>query len=211
MEYLLISILVLVGIVLIAHNPFTPIIRVLTLDVPNKLGICKCFIEAWFKNLLTIIPDITAPIVVAIALCFTKYEDNKLPWLFTWWDNDASINGDQLEGEPTYYAEGHDRRSFYARWVWLGLRNRASKLSQMLGYVHEPTDVIERWSSGDANGATKAGWIITKINDKYRYFETKRIGKIFFRFHYGYKIPTLINRPSSPVVAIAFSFQRYKG
>lgn len=211
MTYLIVFLISMLGIVLIAHNPFTPMIRVLTLDVPNKAAICKCFIEAWIKNLLTIIPDMTAPLVVPVALCFTKKEDNKLPWLFTWWDNDASINGDQLEAEPTYYAEGHDRRSFYARFVWLGLRNRASKLSQMLGYTHQPSDSIEQWTSGDANGTAKTGWIVTKINDKYRYFETKRIGSIFLRFHYGYKIPTLQGRPSSPVVAIAFSFQKYKG
>lgn len=74
MTYLIIFLISILGIVLIAHNPITPIIRVLTLDVPNKLGICKCFIEAWFKNLLTILPDMTAPIVVAIAFSFQRYK-----------------------------------------------------------------------------------------------------------------------------------------
>lgn len=211
MIYIIYFLITFFFILLLAHNPITPIIRIITLDIPNKFDICKCFIKVWLKNLLVIIPDMTAPVVVAIALCFTKKQDNKLPWLFTWWDNDASINGDQAEGEPTYYAEGHDRRSFYARWVWLGLRNRASKLSQMLGYEHSSSDVVERWSSGDASGIAKTGWQITKVNDAFRYFETKRVGKIFFRFHYGYKVPTIYGRPTSPIVAIAFSFQRYKG
>lgn len=32
-----------------------------------------------------------------------------------------------------YWAKGHHPRSFYARWIWLGLRNRAKAYSQFLG------------------------------------------------------------------------------
>lgn len=74
--------------------PILPLVRLVTIDVPNKSKIAACYFEAWIKNCLTIIPDLTAPIVVPVALLFTKREDNYLPKLFTWWDNDASINGD---------------------------------------------------------------------------------------------------------------------
>lgn len=196
--------------VFFAHLPFIPLINLWSTDVPahHKKAATKCFIEAWLKNALTILPDILSPIVVPIALLYTKKEDNKLPKLFEWWDNDASINGDQADGEETYYAIGHDRRSFYARFIWLGLRNRASRLSQMLGYRHENGIDVELWKNGDADGA-KNGWKLYRVNDKYRWFHTKKFGPIFFRFHYGYKVPRIPDRESASVVAIGFSFQRF--
>jgi len=82
---------------------------------------------------------------------------NDLPDSMAYWRNDVSINGDgwgwrdaqgkwhQCSVEPTppgiaavpytdpdyggdaYYAPGHHPRSWWARWVWLALRNVASK------------------------------------------------------------------------------------
>jgi hypothetical protein len=81
-------------------------------------------------------------------------------------------------------------------------------LSQILGYFHSNEDVIEMWSEGDRDTA-KNGWALWRVNNKYRWFHTKRFGPIFFRFHYGYKVPKIKDRVSASVVAIGFSFQRF--
>lgn len=216
--------------VFVAHMPIIPLLRLAFLPVPRRGRIALCFVEAWLKNCLTIIPDMLAPVVVPVALVFTRWDAEHLPWLFRWWDNDASINGDRRTDDPgdglggwalkpvpldpgsadaismAYYAPGHHPRSFYARWVWLGLRNRASRLSQMLGFAHATDTPVGRWTGGDM--AAKRGWEVTSVGDKWRYFETYRVGPIFFRFHYGYKVPTIPGSSSAPVVAIGFSFQK---
>lgn len=233
-EYLILGFL---AFVFIAHMPIIPLIRLMKIDVPNKFDIIKCFIGAWLKNILTIIPDLLAPVVVPIALLFTKYEDNKLPKLFEWWDNDASINGDGWAvvrngnwvrvtgnhllsetpiqyGDPNYtgdayYCEGHHPRSFYARWVWLGLRNRASRLSQILGYKHDKNDKVERWSEGTPT--LNDYWTFTKVNNKFRYYEELPVGGGYYlRLHYGYKVPQYEDRPAAPLVAIGFSLRKQK-
>lgn len=225
-----------VAFVFLCHTPIIPLIRLAIIDVPSKGAIARCFIEAWLKNCLTILPDLAAPIVVPIALLFTKRDAENLPRLFEWWDNDASINGDgwavlrdgkwvhvfgnELPGEraipyghpdytgDSYYCLGHHPRSFYARWVWMGLRNRASRLSQILGYVHAPEAHVSRWSGGDL--ANHDGWNITRVNDKFRYYEELRMGPVYLRLHYGYKVPTIVGRPSAQLVAIGFSLRAAK-
>lgn len=218
---------------LFAHNPITPTLRVLTLPVKDKFNIILCIWSAWIRGLIVLIPDLIAPVVVPIALLFTKWEDEKLPWLFRFWDNDASINGDVRTDDITnewggwdlkpvplekdsqaaidmcYWAKGHHPRSFYARWVWLGLRNRASKMSEMVGVHVDPSLPVEKYFGGDAHGA-KNGWVIAKQGDYYSLFETNRCGPIFFRFYYGFKVPTLKISPIAKPISIAFSFQKFK-
>lgn len=207
-----------VAFVFVAHMPILPLIRLALLPVPNKGRIARCFLGAWVKSSLMIIPDLLAPVIVPIALLFTKWEAEKLPKLFVWWDNDASINGDQrevgrwdllhipLERDSAeavslcYWAPGHHPRSFYARWVWLGLRNRASRLAQLLG-----TD-----ASGPAISWGGDGWTVHRVGDKFRYFEMLPAGPVLIRMHYGYKVPRIPVNDLAPVVAIGFSLRRKK-
>lgn len=212
MKYLL----CLVGLLVLAHAPILPLIRIMGHRVNGKFPLAVCILVAFFKNLLTLIPDLLAPVIVPFALLFTRWDSEKLPRLFMWWDNDASINGDvrkqdswELEKVPLevtpealamcYWAKGHHPRSFYARWVWLGLRNRASRLSQILGIVPEdaPTQV---WS-----GKT---WTVTKIGRHWRYFELLPVGKLTIRMHCGYKIPKIPTEDRAAVVSIGFSLRR---
>lgn len=200
------------------HIPLLPLIRLAMIDVPNKGAIARCFGVAWLRNLLTLLPDLLAPVVVPAALLFTKPEADHLPRLFWWWDNDASINGDnrvagswdlapisadlsnQSEIALCYWAKGHHPRSFYARWVWLGLRNRASALSQALG-----TDVdglAARWS-----GAT---WTIHRVGDVFRYFELLPVGPVTIRMHCGFKVPRIPGEAMAPAVSIGFSLRAAK-
>lgn len=202
--------------VFVCHLPILPLIRLASFDVPNKGRIARCFIEAWARNLLTLPADLLAPAVVPVALLFTKTEDDHLPRLFWWWDNDASINGDQrIDGSwellpistdltneheisLCYWAKGHHPRSFWARFVWLGLRNRASALSQALG-----TDV-----TGHATVWSGPTWTIHQVMDKYRYYELLPIGPVAIRMHCGYKVPRIPTEHMAPAVSIGFSLRK---
>ena len=219
--------------VFVAHMPVIPLLRLAFLPVPNKGRMAICFFEAWLKNCLTILPDLLAPVVVPVALLFTPRSANRLPRLFEWWDNDVSINGDgwavlrdgvwvQVQGNErpgevavaysdprytgdTYYCRGHHPRSFYARWVWLGLRNRASRLSQILGFTHDPDAAVVEWAGGDMSAHD--GWYLREMAGVYRYYEELRLGPVYLRLHYGYKVPIIDNRPSAQLVAIGFSLR----
>jgi len=214
--YLSVMISCFIGFIAIAHAPIIPIIRVLQHDLPEKKSIIKCFIVAYLKVLVTIPFDLLAPIAVFIALLFTKTSDNNLPRFFWMWDNDASINGDirkenswELlsisndlnnieEQNKCYWAKGKHPRSFYARWIWLGLRNRASKLSQELGTSE----------TGDITSISGSGWYLNKLGDTYRYFELLPVGKFFIRMHCGYKIPIIPGEHKAAVVSIGFSLRK---
>jgi hypothetical protein len=98
-----------------------------------------------------------------------------------WWDNDVSINGDHqvpatLADTPEaraacYYAPGHHPRSFHARWVWLGLRNRASALAAMLGRKLTPAEVQDADTWGDETiGKTKEGWCVRRNGPLYQLY-----------------------------------------
>lgn len=207
-----------VAFVVVAHLPIIPLIRLAQIDVPDKLRIARCFLGAWIKGTLMIPVDLLSPVIVPIALLFTKWEAEKLPKLFHWWDNDASINGDtrqlhswDLQPVPLerdspdavamcYWAKGHHPRSFYARWVWLGLRNRASRLAQLLG-----TDV-----TGEALTRRGETWRLDRVGDKWRYFELLPVGPVLIRLHYGYKVPRIPGWDLAPVVAIGFSLRAAK-
>lgn len=215
--------LLFAAFVFLAHLPILPLIRIATFrDVPDRKLLAACVIEAWAKNMLTIIPDLLAPVVVPVALLFTKWEDEHLPRFFWWWDNDASINGDKRTDNPNdglggwalkpvplerdsqeavsmcYWAKGHHPRSFYARWVWLGLRNRASSLSQALGTdVHGPATF---W-----NGPT---WTVTRVGEDWRYYELLPVGVVAIRMHCGYKVPRLPGEAKAAAVSIGFSLRK---
>jgi hypothetical protein len=139
-----------------------------------------------------------SPIVVPFILIFTKWDAEKLPFLDSIWGNDSSINGDVRDDgvgdgwglkpvslDPNseeaiascYWAKGHHPRSFYARWVWLGLRNRASALSSSLGLEvvrgRGPDANLQEWISApeDYDGfhlkknPDRTTWMVRAVND----------------------------------------------
>jgi hypothetical protein len=205
-----------VAFVFVCHIPLLPLVRLAMIDVPNKGAVARCFGVAWLRNLLALPADLLAPLVVPVALLFTRTRADHLPRLFWWWDNDASINGDKrIEGQwellpistdlanPAeialcYWAPGHHPRSFYARWVWLGLRNRASALSQALGT--EVDGPAAQWS-----GST---WTLHRVGDVFRFFELLPVGPVVIRMHCGFKVPRIPGEPKAPAVSIGFSVRR---
>lgn len=224
LQWLGLAVAAFTAFVFVCHIPILPLIRIATFEIPEKSGLVSCVIKAWLKNLVTIIPDLLAPVVVPLALLFTKWEAEHLPRWAWWWDNDASINGDVRTDDPAdglggwalrpvplerdsqeaiamcYWAKGHHPRSFYARWVWLGLRNRASSLSQHLG-----SDV-----TGPATVWTGPTWRVNRVGDDWRYFELLPIGPLAIRMHCGYKVPLLPGESRGAAVSIGFSLRLAK-
>lgn len=165
------------------------------------------------KSVLIIPAALLAPLIVPIALMFTKWEDDKLPKLFTPWDNDVSINGDRKEDwaldnhKPAYYAKAPPR-SFWARYVWLGWRNRCSKLVEILGYRYQPGEFASRQIIGDP--------LASRSHEGYKYIYTNNISQLMIvkrifskwciRFNWGYKF---FDKPVTPSATITFSILSY--
>jgi len=210
--------LVFLIILLFATSPIIPFfyLRKLKGIVPDEhLKNCrKSFWQAWYKNLLTIPFDLTAPVIVPIALIFTKWEDEKLPFLFRMWDNEVSINGDvglvpydknnRWALDKCYWAKGHHPRSFYARFIWLGIRNRATYPAWKLGYRAKAGDIVQSWREGNVQSGR--GWLLHRVGSKYRF----RYANAPIRIHYGYKVGGVEWEAPGNVVAIGFSLKKFK-
>ena len=119
--------------------------------------------------------------------------------------DDAEYAGD------AYYAKGHHPTSFYARWVWLGLRNRASALAIELGHPTDYGQPVDVW--GDpATGRGHAGWVLRHHHRAYQLHATRKAGPLCLRMNYGHKVDfTTWGRPVLPVVCIAISALSWKG
>ncbi len=192
--------------------------------------------------------DITAPIVMLLVLPFVKRSANRLPRLFAKWNNNVSLNGDgaavfrggqwidlrssaqALPGEhvytyddplyagTAYYSKGHHPRSLWARYVWVGLRNRASQLSVDLG-----TDVAARpvliSGSLDINRHDKPGHFLLKDGASYHFKSIQPTRILGLRCAVirscGYKLEIALMRPPGAygrvaAVAIGYSLKRWK-
>ena len=215
-------------------------------DVPGHLkpAILDCMDQAEDADKATWPYDLTAPLVMLVALAFTKRDADRLPRLFRKWDNNVSLNGDghgwrDAEGNwhhgrdgavpppgtimlsysdpayagDAYYAEGHHPRSYWARYIWVGLRNRASQLS-----VDKGRDVAARpiCISGSADiSRTRPGHFLLKQGDTYHYKSFRNIGPFCLIRSYGYKLEYALYRPEGqygrvPAVAIGRSLKGKK-
>lgn len=187
----------------------------LPLEPRVKAQASRDLLRAAWRGLLTLPADLLAPLVVPLALVFTPREAEHLPRLFAWWDNDVSINGDHAEGEPTYYARWFDRRSFIARWVWLGWRNRASRLSQQLGHRWAPGEYQDARHWGDpSTGRNHQGWTLNRRGPRWQLYLVKRLSfGLCFRLNYGFKVWAFggDRRPVASLVNISASVLRWRG
>lgn len=213
-------------------------------NLPDADAAVACFDRARNADQKVRLYDATAPLVMLVALLFTPRSANRLPNLFRKWDNDVSINGDgcgwqradgtwvdlrdgvRHEGEPligyddpayggtAYYAKGHHPRSYWARYIWLGWRNRASKLSQDLGIVVRKADI--ELLAGDMNiGTRQEGHFLLRRGDDFHYKSVRRIGRFVLIRSIGYKLEIRYksDRPDGPAAAvlIPISLKRWKG
>ncbi len=157
-------------------------------------------------------------VVVPIALYFTAWEDDRLPWWARLWDNDVNINGDRPEywdinyTGSTYYSDSHPR-SRWARFVWLVLRNRASLMAQKLGHRWKPGEVEDVQTWGDPlTGRDHEGWVVNRRGPCWQYYMVKKLGPLCLRVNCGYKAwSNYDGRAVANVVYIPFSLLRWKG
>lgn len=197
---------------LVAVWNIAPVLGLWLLPVPtrHKLLAARCFSEVALKGAVDIVPNFTAPLVVPLALLFCKWESEKLPSLFWWWDNNVSMNGDNadwkigpdgvsrpapypLEDTPevrakNYWLKGRHPRSFLSRYVWLGLRNRGSKLSEALGVSLAPRDHDREMWGTDPLGNGVQGWALYRAGDAYQLHWIKKLGPLELRASTGYKV-----------------------
>lgn len=109
-----------------------------------------------------------------------------------------------------YYCRGHHPRSFIARYVWLGWRNRASELSWQCG-----ADVCERPRDIAGPGVGDTGWVLRQSRDLFQWHSMEKLGQWRVRRNIGYKLGIVADRESgtgrAAATAIPWSLQRGKG
>jgi len=120
---------------------------------------------------------------------------------------------DPLYHGDAYYAKGHHPRSFWARYVWVGLRNRASQLSADMGL-----DVPARPQliSGSLQaGRSRPGHFLLREGGVYHYKSFRKFGPFALIRSYGYKLEIVRNSPTgagrAAAVAIGRSLKGWRG
>ena len=165
------------------------------------------FLDASWRGVIDMAVGFTAPIIVPIALLFTKWEAERLPSAFRAFDNDLNLNGDPhgydgkvlmpvtLEKEGPlaeeakagcYWSEGNHPRSFWARYVWIGWRNRASRLGMMLGKDFSNAPMKVYGNPKTENG--HEGWKLVERGSNVRLYIIKKWGSFAYRFNWGFKV-----------------------
>lgn len=200
------------------------------------------FNNAKQRNKGVLLYDLSAPLVMLFVLPFVSSSAQHLPKLFRKYDNEVSINGDGwgvlrdgkwvtlagdgLPGEvpvpyyspeykgDAYYDKGHKPNSFWARYIWLGLRNRASKASEDTGITLTASDREDSRTWGDlATSKKHEGTMLWKAGEHYQIMSTKKIGKFCRRTNFGFKLNNSLtfNREKAMVVCITASLPLWKG
>ncbi|ARU06132.1 hypothetical protein CCO03_16940 [Comamonas serinivorans] len=214
-------------------------IRALDIGALDKSCAVACMERARAAERKTYWVACLAPIVTFYALLFTPKSANKLPAWARKWDNNVSLNGDAYavlrdgqwvtlrNGEKAqpgevpvsyddpaytgdaYYAKGHHPTSFWARWMWVGWRNRASGLSLSLGpELTEPLRVV----AGDVTASRdKPGFFLTCSGDEYQWRSYTKKGPVVLITNFGAKLDYQKWLPDGqgqvPYVAIGISFK----
>lgn len=100
------------------------------------------FDKLW-KTIVMYTAQLLGLFVVPVALLFCSREDEHLPhWAYPWCNEWDSINGYSNRGhwEARW---GSATRSYWPRFLWLAIRNRAANTSQWLG--KESPEDSETW------------------------------------------------------------------
>ena len=139
----------------------------------------------------------------------------------TWEDYNAALArgayrytyDDPLYHGDAYYAKGHRPRSFWARYVWVGLRNRASQLSVDLG---KDVPARPQLISGSLQaGRSHPGHFLLREGGIYHYKSFRKFGPFALIRSYGYKLEIVRNSPTgtgrAAAVAIGRSLKGWRG
>ena len=204
-----------------------------------KADLLDCIDAAQDADRKTWLYDLSAPLVMLALLPFVKRSADHLPQWARNWDNDVSMNGDgwgwqdddgtwydtrikpapdgallvshsdPAYGGDCYYAKGHHPRSFWARYIWLGWRNRASLMSLELGEPVTERPVLISGSMAIHRGGPY-GHFLLKHEDVYHY-KSIRLWRGFALIRsYGYKLEIAyrMGRETAAAVAIGRSLKR---
>lgn len=180
-----------------------------------------------------------APFVWAKLARSLPWEADTVPPGYEHYDNDVSINGDawaqkqpdgtwvtiRAKGVPNciqyfhpdytgdaYYAKGHHPRSPWARWIWNGIRNRASAAAMNAGPVTDTSD-IQKFGDPETS-KSHPGIYVHRMG---KYWQLYVCEKVFFglfvvRRNVGFKINNSLDsdKPRAAVVYIPWSLLRAK-
>ena len=178
---------------------------------------------------------LTAWIVVGWLLITRQVPWNAESLPRKWWkyDNDVSINGDRgvwlmssdgyAEIQPcplddsamqySYYSKSH-QRSKWARWIWLGFRNMASKLSFEAGPYITPEMRPRLRQFGDlATDRDHPGLLVSELDGHWCIYSITKLPFGFvIRRNVGVKLGLAVNglRRKASLVMIKFSVIRGK-
>ncbi len=207
-------------------------IEALDLPTHIRADLIDCIDAAQDADRKTWLYDLSAPLVMLLVLPFVPRSADHLPKWARNWDNDVSMNGDghgwQDEGgawhdarikpppegallvshsDPAYggdcyYAKGHHPRSFWARYIWLGWRNRASLMSLELGeQIDTPVVCISGTPTVPRN--TERGHFVLQSGDVYQYRSVRRVGSFALLRNYGFKLDNARYRADGKASAVA--------
>lgn len=182
---------------------------------------------------------LTAWLVIGYLLVTNKvkFEDENLPAKWRNYENDVSINGDRgtwfwVDGKEgtyaelhpvplddsaiplCYYAEGHHPRSKWARWIWLGFRNMASRLAFESGpeITPEMRKNLRAWGDTQTDRG-HPGVLVLELNGHWSIYvvEPWYFGLVIRR-NVGVKLNLAVNgfRRRASLVMIKFSLIRAK-
>lgn len=180
-----------------------------------------------------------APFVWAKLARSLPWEANTVPEGYEHYDNDVSINGDgwaQLQPDGTwrtvrekgvpnciqyfhpdytgdaYYAPGHHPRSKWARFIWNGIRNRASGAAMSAGPVTDTSDVEKFGDS--ATSKSHPGVYVHRMGKYWQLYVCEKtfFGLLVIRRNIGFKINNSLDsdKPRAAVVFISWSLLRAK-
>ena len=173
----------------------------------------------------------TAPLVMAWVVPRLEWDAEALPARYAKWDNDISINGDPwpwaqradgswyrhapLEDTPEaraqcYWAEGHHPRSRWARYVWLGWRNKASKLAKDLG---APIGAPIAFWGDEKVGRAHPGVCVYRMGEHWQIMAVERHGPVIVRRNVGWKINNVLHNQHTVanITWLPWSLLKWKG
>lgn len=173
----------------------------------------------------------TAPLLMAWVVPRLAWGAEALPARYAKWDNDISINGDPwpwaqradgswyrhapLEDTPEaraqcYWAEGHHPRSRWARYVWLGWRNKASKLAKDLG---APIGAPIAFWGDEKVGRAHPGVCVYRMGERWQIMVVERHGPVIVRRNVGWKINNVLHNQHTVanITWLPWSLLKWKG
>ena len=106
-----------------------------------------------------------------------------------------------------YYAKGHHPRSAWARFIWLGFRNRASALAQSQGESFDPKVTPTVWSKGDLEKDGEQ-YKIVYSGGLWNFDQRRKVffGKFKMRRNVGFKIENAIGEGKDVAMCIYYQF-----